>query len=157
MEEVLIQSEYEIERGKPMPSKNHAIVQKRLLVQLDAHFGERYEVLPEINLGLPVRERIPDLAIYQTVEFTPGQDEIRMTQIPLGVIEILSPQQSLDDLMQKRTEYFAAGVQSYWMVLPDLMTVYVFYSADDYDIFSRKDRLIDKKLNIQVNLGEVFK
>lgn len=142
-----------------MPSKNHSIVQTNLAFLLKLYYGEAFRTLTEVHLDLPIRERVPDLAIYrhQGVAFTPGEDEIRMTQPPLGVIEILSPQQSLDDLMQKRAEYFSAGVQSYWMILPDLLTVYVFYSAADYDIFSRKDRLIDKKLNIEVDLGEVFK
>jgi hypothetical protein len=39
MEATLALSEYEIERGKPMPSKNHAIVQSNLLFHLRLHFG----------------------------------------------------------------------------------------------------------------------
>ena len=157
MDTILAQSEYEIERGKPMPSKNHAIVQRNLVFNLQLKYGDRYGVLPEINLDLPTRERVPDLAIYRSVEFTPGADEVRMTEVPLGVIEILSPQQSINDLMVKRGEYFAAGVQSYWLVLPDLLSVYVFYSPEEYEVFTRQEVLKDKKLEIELELGEVFK
>ncbi len=157
MDTTLALSEYEIERGKPMPSKNHAIVQRNLVFLLQLKYGDRYGVLPEINLDLPVRERVPDLAIYRSVEFTPGADEVRMSEPPLGVIEILSPLQSMSDLMVKRSEYFAAGVQSYWLVLPDLMSVYVFYSPEDYDVYAKQEMLRDKKLEIELGLGEVFK
>lgn len=157
MDTTLALSEYEIERGKPMPSKNHAIVQANLLLAIQPKYASRFRVLPEINLDLPERERVPDLAIYRSVEFTPGADEVRMTEVPLSVIEILSPQQSITDLMVKRSEYFAAGVQSYWLVLPDLLSIYVFYSAEDYDVFAKQEVLHDRKLEIELGLGEVFK
>ena len=67
-----------------------------------------------------------------------------------------TPQQSITELMEKRGEYFNAGVQSYWLVLPDLMSVYVFYSLDDFEVFVKKDILIDKKLHIQLDLSEIF-
>lgn len=140
-----------------MPSKNHAIVQANLLLAIQPKYASRFRVLPEINLDLPERERVPDLAIYRSVEFTPGADEVRMTEVPLSVIEILSPQQSITDLMVKRSEYFAAGVQSYWLVLPDLLSIYVFYSAEDYDVFAKQEVLHDRKLEIELGLGEVFK
>lgn len=157
MDTILALSEYEIERGKPMPSKNHAIVQGNLIFNLKLKYGDQYGILPEINIDLPERERVPDLAIYRSVEFTPGADEIRMTEVPLGIIEILSSQQSITDLMIKRSEYFAAGVQSYWLVLPDLLSIYVFYSTEDYDVFVKQDILKDKKLEIELGLGEIFK
>ena len=157
MDSTIAPSAYEIERGKPMPSKNHAIVQANLLLAIQPKYASKIRMLPEINLDLPEHDRVPDLAIYRSVEFTPGADEIRMTEVPLGVIEILSPQQNMTDLMIKRSEYFAAGVQSYWLVLPDLLSIYVFYSPEDYDVFTRQDLLKDKKLEIEVALGEIFK
>lgn len=156
MQAALALSTYETERGKPMPSKNHAIVQGNLLFFIRS-IAKNYRVLPEINIDFPEKERVPDLAIYRHVAFTPGDDEIRMKEIPLSLIEILSPRQDIADLMIKRTEYFAAGVQSYWLVIPDLLTIYVFYAADDYDIFTRKERLRDRKLEIELNLEDIFK
>jgi len=150
-------SDYEIERGKPMPSKNHAIVQKRLIIAIANKYEPKYEVLPEINIEFFDRERVPDLAIYDNVAFTPGDDELRLTKIPLGLIEILSPRQNIADLMVKRSEYFAAGVKSYWLVIPDLLTIYVFYASDDYDIFTRKETLRDRVLDIELSLADIFR
>ncbi|MCW5924616.1 MAG: Uma2 family endonuclease [Saprospiraceae bacterium] len=156
MEEVLTLSDYEIERGKPMPSKNHAIVQANLLLAIQPR-NPQFRILPELTIDFPVRDRVPDLAFYRQVEFTPGDDETAMTEMPLGLVEILSPSQSTSELMQKLKEYFGAGVQSYWIVLPDFLTVYVYYSPDDFEVFTKKETLTDKKLGIELNLGEIFK
>ncbi|MFN0215457.1 MAG: Uma2 family endonuclease [Saprospiraceae bacterium] len=150
-------SEYEIERGKPMPDKNHAFVQGNFLNQLFLKYRHQFRALPEINLDLPIRERVPDVAIFPPMVFMPDQNELRMREVPLGVIEILSAKQDLSELMVKCSEYFEAGVKSYWLALPALRTVYVFYSQDEYDIYSGKDILHDKKLKIELDLSEIFK
>lgn len=150
-------SEYEIERGKPMPDKNHAFVQGNFLIQLFLKYSSKFKVLPEINLDLPIRERVPDLAIFPPMAFVPDQNEIRMREVPLGVIEILSAKQDLAELMIKCSEYFNAGVKSYWLALPALRTVYVFYSPNEYEIFSGNDIMKDKNLGIELELAEIFK
>lgn len=150
-------SDYEIERGKPMPDKNHAIIQGRLMSRLDRYYGEKFTIVTEISLDLPTRERVPDLAIYPPLTFEPDNNEVRMTQRPLCAIEILSEMQSLNDLSKKCGEYFSAGIQSYWLVIPALTSIYVFHSRQDYTIFSYKDRLVDTLLDIELDLGEIFK
>lgn len=150
-------SDYEIERGKPMPDKNHAFVQGNFLIQLFLKYNTLYRALPEVNLDLPIRERVPDLAIFPPMDFVADENEIRMRQVPLGVIEILSAKQDLTELMIKCSEYFSAGVKSYWLALPALKTIYVFYSPDEYVIYSGKDILQDKKLNIELDLVDIFK
>lgn len=149
-------SDYEIERDKPMPSKHHAFIQGRLFAQFDRHYATRYTVLPELSLDLPVRDRIPDLCVYSFIESL-GEEEIKMTEIPLCAVEILSPMQTHADLNEKRKQYFAAGIKSYWLVFPDLKSVYVFRDPEDYDVFTRQDILTDKVLDVEIDLKEVFK
>ncbi|MCY7330793.1 MAG: Uma2 family endonuclease [Saprospiraceae bacterium] len=158
-EAIAILSEYELERGKPMPSKNHSFVQKRILVNLELHYSNQFEVLPELSLDLPVRDRVPDLAIYdkRQLSFTPGADEIKVSEIPLCMIEIMSPTQNFSEFHHKRREYFKAGTKSYWLILPDLLTVYVYHELEDYEIFTRKDKLVDRQLGIEIDLGEIFR
>ena len=43
--EEVVRSQYEIERGKPMPSKNHSMLQQRIGVELAVHYSDRYEHL----------------------------------------------------------------------------------------------------------------
>ena len=158
MEETLVQSEYEVERGKPMPSKNHSIIQRRLVVYLDTTYGDRFEIMPEINLDPPnTRDRVPDIGIFPPQQFVPDEDEIRMTQTPFGLIEILSPKQDIAELQTKCAEYFKNGIQSYWLVIPSLRTIYVFESTTDYEVYAKKEILKDNKLGIELPLAEVFK
>ena len=80
-----------------------------------------------------------------------------MLKPPLCAIEILSEMQNVNVLMKKKREYFNVGILSYWLVLPSLRTIYVFHNVNDSTIFSYKDRLIDKKLNIELDLSDIFK
>jgi Uma2 family endonuclease len=157
MEATLVQSSYETERGKPMPSKNHAIVQQRLTVQLVNKYGKEYEILPEISLGTTAKERVPDIGIYPVLAFIPGEDEVKMEIAPLGVIEILSPSQSLTELITKSVDYFRAGVKSYWLVLTDLRTIYVFSAPNEYEVFTKKEKLTDAQLDIEISLADIFR
>jgi Uma2 family endonuclease len=156
METLLLKSEYEIERGKPMPSLNHSIVQGNVYFSLRQKYGTRFRLLPEIRLVLNDTELIPDLAIYNPIEFKAGEDKIRLTELPLGVIEILSPKQNLTDLLVKSHTYFESGVKSYWLILPDLRSVYVFTSPNEYEVFVKTDYLIDDVLNIEIALLDIF-
>lgn len=140
-EKLFIQSEYEIERGKPMPSRNHAYIQSKLLKLIDRKYSAVYEVISELSVVLDGKEWVPDLSIYDYFEFRPGNDEVKVTQIPRAIIEILSPTQHLADLIVKSYSYFDAGVNSYWLVLPDLCTIYIFSAPNEYEAFVKKGTL----------------
>ena len=71
MATVVETSAYEQERNKPMPSKNHAIVQTNLIAELSQILKGSFRLLTEINIEFPSGNRTPDLAIYGSVEFTP--------------------------------------------------------------------------------------
>lgn len=150
-------SEYEIQRGKPMPSKNHSIIQRNLIFQLMLNYGNVYEIFSEISLELSYWESTPDLAIFPKMKIDFLEDEIRLTETPLCVIEILSPTQSLSDLTSKANKYFKNGVKSCWLVLPSLRNIYVFSTITDYQIFSMNTILNDDALDIQIPLNEIFK
>jgi len=148
---------YETERDKPMPSLNHAILQRRLVVKLDVAYGSTYEILPEINIDVIDRGRVPDIAITSLLGFNPTSDTIQLKEAPLGVIEILSPKQHLRDLVEKSVDYFKIGIKSYWLVLPELRSIYIAHQPEDFEVFTWKDVLKDDVLNIEINLKEIFK
>ncbi len=150
-------SPYEIERGKPMPSRNHAYIQHRIGKLIDRKYEDTFIPLPELSLDLGGKTRVPDLAIYKEFDFSPGSDEVSVTEMPLGVIEILSPKQHIADLIIKSNDYFDAGVQSYWLVLPDLKTIYVYSDKNEYEVYAKTMLLKDEKLGIELDLGLVFK
>ena len=147
---------YEQERGKPMPDLNHSMIQLKLILLLSKYYGEKYLPLPELKIDVKVRDRVPDVCIYPPMLFDPSENQISMSEPPLGAIEIISEMQSPNVLIKKRTEYFAVGVKSYWFVMPTFRTIYVYSSEHDFEVYSKEDMLLDKILGIKLSLKEVF-
>ena len=150
-------SDYEIERGKPMPSLLHAVVQSRIMLNLDNHYGEKYFFLPELSINSEGRPMVPDIAIYPTFEIDWQNDVIKQEKPPLATIEILSPRQNLADLNDKARCYFEMGVVSCWIVLPSMEAIAVNHPAGKYKFFSGHETLVDEKIKVELPLSEVFK
>jgi Uma2 family endonuclease len=150
-------SQYETERGKPMPSKLHSIIQSRVNFQITLHYQTQYDTFSELSLDLAGWESVPDIAIYPKSEMDFLHDEVQIKEPPLCAIEILSPTQSLQELITKAEKYFKHGVKSCWLVLPGLKSIYVFKQADEYRDFQATEQLNDELLGISIPLSEVFK
>ena len=151
-----ILSDYEIERGKPMPSKIHAFIQSRINVYLALHFATRYAIFTELTLDTPSEKSIPDICICPIEPIDFFHDEIKRKEPPLATIEILSPSQVLQTLLDKTNEYFSFGVKSCWVVIPALQSIYVFKGPQDHDVFSLGEELYDPNLDIRIPMDVLF-
>jgi Uma2 family endonuclease len=152
-------SQYELERGKPMPSKNHAIIQSRLIIAFAQLAGDRYTILSEITIDLPAGGVVPDIALYPPTPYEAFNDEVEMTTPPLCAIEIISPSQSNQQFIKKAENYFKAGTRSCWIVDPVFRQIHVFDSAEHYQTFQagREELLIDSVMDIRLSLTDLFK
>lgn len=160
MEAIVVQSSYENERGKPMPSLNHGIIQANIIGLFFLHYFKEYRAISELTTKLSKDKQVSDIAIYAKnnakIRFNARHDQISTTEVPLAIVEILSPKQIFNDLVEKSTDYFANGIQSYWLVVPALRTIHVFSEPDEFDTFSKRDILEDKQLNVQFKLEDIF-
>jgi Uma2 family endonuclease len=156
METAVIISDYEIERGKPMPSKLHSRLQSKMISRLDNKYGNKYDFFSELSLSLDGWDSVPDIAIYPRMVIDYSEDAVEMTEPPLCAIEILSPSQILQVLLDKAANYFTHGVKSCWLVIPGLKNIYVFSNREDYQIFKADQTLTDASLDISLALNEVF-
>ncbi len=151
-------SNYELERGKPMPSTVHSLIQNNLVYQLNHHYRTQYQILPELSLDTPDHKPlVPDIAIYPKFDIDRQHDVLRREDAPLATLEILSPKQSLSDLLEKTQRYFQLGVTSCWIIIPGMDAIAVSHQPGQYTFFSGTDTLQDDKLNIQLPLSEIFK
>lgn len=150
------QNAYELERNKPLPSKNHGKIQSRIIFGLMTKYQKDYSIISELSLELNEWLSTPDVCLYPNEPLDVMNDEIRMTNPPLCVIEILSPTQTLNDLTDKAIAYFLHGVKSCWLVLPTLSTIYVFSGPSQFEAFVQDEVVKDKILNIELPLTEVF-
>jgi Uma2 family endonuclease len=112
---------YELLEGalvvSPRPSNRHQEVAAELLGMLRSECPAGLRALPE-----------PAVQLSRETEFAPDLVVIRQEQVnaakciepPLLVVEIRSPRTALVDLNVKKAAYERFGVESYWVVVPDL-------------------------------------
>ena len=149
-------SDYELERGKPMPGFNHGVVQANLGFELKSRLRETHTVTSETNLKLDGQNTVPDLTVF--TKRTPDmQHDVLWTQeVPLTTIEILSPKQDLDSLLEKARAFLAAGVRSCWVVLPAVGTIAVFTGPTTYRSFASDGLVTDAVLGVEIPLADIF-
>jgi Uma2 family endonuclease len=164
-------AEIETEEHQDMGSLNHSFVQTRLAGLL--FNDERFTTLVELSLdvskidlsqfGLKAKEELkPDVCLYP--KGTLGlrrRDLLRIPQMPILAIEIISTRQYLDDILAKFEAYFALEVKSCWLVTPVLESITVYFQTlDNFKPFeiSRSDtEVIDEVLDIRLPLVKVFR
>lgn len=72
------------------------------------------------------------------------------------VVEIQSPSQSTKDMVSKLEPYFYFGVQSCWIVVPELQAILVYDSPFHYSFYHENDTLKDQVLNIEIRIAAIF-
>jgi Uma2 family endonuclease len=144
---------YERERGKPMPSRNHAIVQMNLGIEFARN--KQYRVLSELALDLGGRPFTPDLSVYprQPVDFR--HDDVRVTEPPLLTVEIFSPTQGYQELMDKVDAYLNNGVKSCWVVNPPQRAITI-YLVDGSEKTYVEGEVKDPVTGLSADLHAVF-
>lgn len=136
------------------PSYHHAYLSSNLIVAL--HPFKTYSVFSELTVQIDGKDYIPDICLYpkKTMNFASG-DILRMTEMPLLAIEVLSPTQGTQEIIDKFKLYFAAGIKSCWLVIPSAQTVVIYASAEQAKTFSSGE-LVDEVMGITLSLQAVF-
>ncbi len=157
---------------RDMPSKKHSMAQTNLTGLL--YNDERFTTFVELSLDATSidlsqfdlknkDELIPDISVYieppPDQDEGPGDDEIRVTQMPDLAIEVLSPTQAINELLKKIKAYFAFGVKACWLVIPSLDEVRVFSQPRSYKTFDtqRDTEVIDEVMDIHLPIQKVFR
>lgn len=155
--EVVELSQYEIERNKPMPSKNHSIVQGNLITELNVRYRKTYSFFSELDIVMPEKPNcVPDIAIYPKLKIDFLDDVIGMTEMPLTAIDIVSSTQSDYEIVRKINRYFQAGVKSCWLVNPPLQAISVYSEIGKYTFFNADMTLSDPVTGIELPLTDIF-
>ena len=101
----------------PRPGNPHQVVAFTLATALDRVCPSEWQVVPEPSVQIsPKTEFAPDLVVIR-------QDQVhaaKCAEPPLLVVEVRSPSIALIDLNRKKAAYERFGVESYWVIVPDL-------------------------------------
>lgn len=105
----------------------------RLFTQTNAYHNGG-ELVQEIDTPIDeFRKRVVDLAYFtenQIIGAANGQKAI-----PALAIELLSPNEILEDIEDKIQDYFDAGVQVVWYISPRRKLIYAYTSPIDVTIY----------------------
>ncbi len=92
------------------------------------------ELLPESDVPIDdFRKRIADLAYFNENQVNQAANGQKV--IPSFAIELLSPNEVLEDIEDKIQDYFDAGVQVVWYISPKKKLIYVYTSPSDVKIY----------------------
>jgi len=161
-----LESEDEWEEKEEMGSVNHSLAQTKLTTMLSN--DKRFSTLVELSLEVGEmdltqfgiknkRELKPDLCLYLKGIKPKERDVIRMSDMPLLAIEIISPEQGINELLGKFEAYFALGVKSCWLVIPMPWTITVYSALDQFRTFDpQDDEVFDEVADIRLSMKEIL-
>ncbi len=135
------------------PSYHHAYLSGNVIAAL--HKLKKYSVFSELALQME-KDYIADVCVYpkRKIYFSAG-DMIKMTEMPLLAVEILSPTQGTQEILEKFVAYFQAGIQSCWLVIPVAQSITVYSSMEQAQTYTQ-DEIIDSVLDIRIPIQEIF-
>ena len=144
---------YEEERGKPMPSLNHSAIEVNLGAEFARH--REFRTCCELTLDIGGKSFTPDLSVYPRVPLDLRRDVIRRADPPLLVVEIFSPQQGTQEVMDKVDAYFAHGIKSCWIVSPPMHSIQIL-TADGRELVLNSGVATDPVTGLTADLAAVF-
>jgi Uma2 family endonuclease len=147
-------TDYEQSRDKPLPSRNHGYIQA-LITGAILRYREEYTPFGELTLQLGDLKVTPDICVYPKMSVNFQEDVVRMTEPPLLAVEIVSPSQSTQDVVDKIRDMLDAGVVSCWLVQPATETISIF-TADAKPRTVTEGTVSDPATEIEVEIDEIF-
>lgn len=139
---------------KPMPKFRHSILQKRLLQAIDDPAGN-YLTLPELRCTFGGRSIVPDIVIVSldTIQLDDaGEPEDNFTQAPDWSIEILSPDQNANRVIDNLLHCLRHGSKLGWLVDPGDRSVLVLTPQKEIELY-RGDKFLPTLENINLHLS----
>lgn len=135
---------------KEMAGARHSRIGTRLIIKLGIYLetnsiGELYG--PDATFTIGGRERMPDISFVSAVRIPPEGDPVGIWKIaPDLAVEIVSPNDLLEEVEAKIRAYFAAGVRQVWQVSPQFQTITIYDSPTKSIILQSGDELTSPNL-----------
>jgi len=131
---------------KPMPQGEHSVLQSELLTHIN-RAGNPSKIVyafPELRCVFGGKAIVPDIAVFawQNIPRTrEGKIANRFEIAPDWLIEILSPEQSVNKVIKKIVFSLKQGTQLAWLIDPDDGSVTVFYPQALPEVKEKEDLL----------------
>lgn len=110
--------------SEEMPSFNHSYICAEIIGQL----YQDKSVLPLPELTLAIENGItPDISVFPRGQVQPDflKDIRKFDKMPVLAIEVISPSQDIQDLLDKSQMFIQAGVKTVWTIEPFTTMIFV--------------------------------
>lgn len=116
---------------------------------------EKYRAFSELTIVINGTDYKPDICLYPYKKIDWEIDAIRVEELPLLAVEIISPTQGTLELVEKTKIFLESGIKSCWLVTIHPQSVSVYSAIDSKKVFYEGD-VIDDVLGIQVPIKDIF-
>jgi Uma2 family endonuclease len=119
---------------------------------LDGEAGFRIRRDPDTGVGIDLAYISPELSAA-----TP-EDAVYVDGVPVLAVEILSPSDTQEDILNKVREYLSAGVDQVWLVEPVFRTVTVYRTGAEPQLYNVQDELKGEPEmpGLRVKVADIF-
>lgn len=117
-------------RAEFMPSLNHSYICIEVIKQLLDN--KEFQPLPELTLDIE-NGLTPDLSVFSKKQVRPNflRDIVKFKEMPLVAIEVISPTQNIQDVLEKAASLVKSGVKAAWTIEPYGRTIFVTTEKGD--------------------------
>ena len=115
---------FNADSGEDMPTLNHSNLCADIMEQIWE--TRTFKPLPELTLDIG-KGITPDISVYLRERMKPDywHDVVRYSEMPLLAIEVVSPSQGVQGLVEKAEMLLANGVKAVWVVEPVTKSIVV--------------------------------
>jgi Uma2 family endonuclease len=145
---VLVEPKYHLELidgreiQKPLPKKLHFLIQSYLIWIFSSLLREHYLIAPEANVWCGEDRLVPDVTL---IPLGAEYDDGDLVSPPALCVEIMSPGQSIRDLLDKANRLVKAGAPSCWVIWPERRRAWSLTETD----------LIEETQHLTIRLNEL--
>ncbi len=144
---------------KPMPKFRHAILQKQLLIAIDAS-SDNYTALPELRCTFAGRSIVPDISViaWNRIQVNDtGELEDNFLKAPDLPIEILSPDQKATRVIDNLLHCLHHDRFLGWLVDPGDRSILTFAAQQEPNIYGGEVPLPTLPgINLELTASQIF-
>ncbi len=146
---------------KKMPNAKHSGIAGRLTGELFIYLKKNKigRVYPEAHFQIGADKRIPDVAFVSEDKIPPtGEPQKFWSFAPDLAIEIVSPTDFYQDVLDKIDEYFKAQVKQVWLINPEKENLTIYFSFAETKVLSKTDILTCEEIlpKFRLKLSDIF-
>jgi Uma2 family endonuclease len=149
-------------KQKPMPQGEHSRIQYKICAVVNG-ITEAQKIacaFPELRCTFAGRSIVPDVAVFEwaRIPLTPkGRIANRFNIYPDWCIEILSPEQSQTQVLDKLLFCSEYGTQLGWLIDTEEETILVVFCEQKVKLFRGEDILpVLEGIDLKLTVSEVF-